>query len=335
MATPNEANTPAVAATEATATEAAPVSPNPETTDSGAKRRSASPSRSESPASSVTSPTSTERDEAERQEAEEADVPNKKGENPESNQEEPAASAPPLPNEPLPDQQTSSSPPLPSEPLPGQSTPAEPPLPAEPAAAQQAEDDGWEYHWNASTSSYWFYNRFTQVWQENNPRLQPGYAASASASAAGPTPIAVAPGQVISDPTSVAGGYNPAIHGDYDPNAWYAQAARAAEEPAADLAAIPAGVAGEAADGATVGFFNRHTGAWQMPDQGPERHSDEAKSRRQLNNFFDVDAAANEHDGRSLKAERRGYQPSKAELKAFKEKRRARKEEKRRAWLRD
>jgi hypothetical protein len=91
----------------------------------------------------------------------------------------------------------------------------------------------------------------------------------------------------------------------------------------------------EEGDAATVGFFNRHTGAWQQPDQGPERHSDEAKSRRQLNNFFDVDAAANEHDGRSLKAERRTYQPSKAELKAFKEKRRARKEEKRRAWLRD
>jgi hypothetical protein len=137
---------------------------------------------------------------------------------------------------------------------------------------------------------------------------------------------------VISDPTSVAGGYNPAIHGDYDPNAWYAQAARAAEEPPAP--AVP-GVAGEVPDVGTVGFFNRHTGAWQQPDQGPERHSDEAKSRRQLNNFFDVDAAANEFDGRSLKAERSGKKPSKAELKAYKEKRRARKEEKRRAWLRD
>jgi hypothetical protein len=86
---------------------------------------------------------------------------------------------------------------------------------------------------------------------------------------------------------------------------------------------------------ATAGFFNRHTGQWQHPEQGPERHSDEAKSKRQLNNFFDVDAAANEHDGRSLRAERAGKKPTKAELKAYKEKRRARKEEKRRAWLRD
>jgi hypothetical protein len=68
---------------------------------------------------------------------------------------------------------------------------------------------------------------------------------------------------------------------------------------------------------------------------GPGRHSDDAKSRRQMNAFFDVDAAANSHDGRSLKAERSNKKPSKAELKAFKEKRRARKEEKRRAWLRD
>ena len=57
--------------------------------------------------------------------------------------------------------------------------------------------------------------------------------------------------------------------------------------------------------------------------------------KRQMNAFFDVDAAANSHDGRSLKAEQSNKKPSKNELKAFKEKRRARKEEKRRAWLRD
>jgi hypothetical protein len=51
--------------------------------------------------------------------------------------------------------------------------------------------------------------------------------------------------------------------------------------------------------------------------------------------FFDVDAAANSHDGRSLKAERRGKALSKKELKAYKDRRREKKEEKRRAWLRD
>ena len=72
-----------------------------------------------------------------------------------------------------------------------------------------------------------------------------------------------------------------------------------------------------------------------MPEQGPEKHSDDAKSRRQMSAFFDVIAAANMHDGRSLKAERAGKKPSKKELREFKEKRRAKKEEKRRAWLKD
>lgn len=67
----------------------------------------------------------------------------------------------------------------------------------------------------------------------------------------------------------------------------------------------------------------------------PDYHNDENKSKRQMTAFFDVDAAANSHDGRSLKAERRGKTLSKKELKAFKEKRREKKEEKRRAWLRD
>lgn len=342
MAHRDEPTAEPTAASESVTAEASPRSSGPNQSVNKDRQDSASPARSESPASSVTSPTSTERDEAERQEdVEEAGPSN-------TNPEGSTSSAPPLPNEPLPPQATSSTPPLPSEPVPGQSTPSLPPLPAEPAAASapQPQDDGWEYHWNASTSSYWFYNRFTQVWQENNPRLQPGYVAPGTATtttpAAGPTPIAVGPGQVISDPTSVAGGYNPAIHGDYDPNAWYARAATAAgaaagggeeEDGLVPPAAVPGGEAQDVEG--TAGFFNRHTGAWQQPDQGPERHGDEAKSRRQLNNFFDVDAAANEFEGRSLKAERSGKKPSKAELKAYKEKRRARKEEKRRAWLRD
>ena len=54
-----------------------------------------------------------------------------------------------------------------------------------------------------------------------------------------------------------------------------------------------------------------------------------------MNAFFDVDAAANSHDGRSLKEERSGKKLTKAELKKFKEKRKTKKEEKRKAWLRD
>ncbi|KAK4123981.1 hypothetical protein N657DRAFT_656282 [Parathielavia appendiculata] len=240
---------------------------------------------------------------------------------------------PPLPNEPLPDE----APPLPNEPLP--SDPAAPPLPAEPVP--EPEDDGWEFHWNPNDQSYWFYNRFTGVWQKENPRVPTATTIPTTTTTIVPStsiiPAPAAPGTdpqqtILSNPTSIAGGYNPAIHGDYDENAWYAQPFRPTTTttyPGADQ------LQDQHPEYITAAYFNRHTGQWQTPDQAPERHSDEAKARRQMRAFFDVDAAANMHDGRSLKAERSGIKPTKAELKAFKERRRAKKEEKRRAWLRD
>lgn len=228
--------------------------------------------------------------------------------------------APPLPNEPTPD-----GPPLPSEPL-----PSGPPLPNEPALQQ--EDDGWDCQWDPTTQAWFFINRFTGKSQWDNPRV-----ATSVAVPAVPAVVAAAPGTqpgVPQPPASekpAAGGYNPAIHGDYDPNAWYAQGGKEEDQVVTTTTAT-----GEPAEiyGATA-TFNRFTGQFQAAGTGPERHSDEAKSKRQMNAFFDVEAAANSHDGRSLKAERSGKKPSKAELKQFKEKRRARKEEKRRAWLRD
>ncbi|CAI4217863.1 unnamed protein product [Parascedosporium putredinis] len=107
-------------------------------------------------------------------------------------------------------------------------------------------------------------------------------------------------------------GYNPAIHGDYDPNAWYA---KGYEDPEA-AAPVP----NPDAIYESTALFNRFTGQYQTADQGPARHSDEAKAKRQMNAYFDVDDAANSHDGRSLKAERAGKKPTKSELKAFKEK---------------
>ncbi|KAL2752869.1 hypothetical protein ACRALDRAFT_2044585 [Sodiomyces alcalophilus JCM 7366] len=218
------------------------------------------------------------------------------------------------------------APPLPNEP---------PPLPSEHPPA--SEDDGWDFQWDPHHQAYFFYNRFTGATQWENPRIPstgdqphqqpvapPGRPSSASyPPAAAPPPPSTGP---------VAGGYNPAIHGDYDPNAWYAQTAEQDQDEAAQLQQQQLAMM---ADPAAVATFNRFTGAFQPHGEGPERHSDEAKSRRQMHAYFDVDAAANAHDGRSLKAERSGKKPSKAELKHFKEKRRARKEEKRRAWLRD
>lgn len=241
------------------------------------------------------------------------------------------------------------APPLPDEPLPGQSSTHEqahsgasdgdaPPLPTE--APPQQEDDGWDAMWDAARQAWYFYNRFTGLSQWDNPRVQTATASAQPSSSAAAT-------ATISQPSSVAGGYNPAIHGSWDPNAPYAQAYKQADAADDDTAAVPyTAVAAAAAAAGEMGLegadpyaqaaaFNSRTGRFQAADMNPEHFSDAAKSQRQMNAYFDVDRAANSHDGRSLKAERRGKQPTKKELAQWKEKRKARKEEKRRAWLRD
>lgn len=227
----------------------------------------------------------------------------------------------------------------------GRQEAAPPPLPLE--NPPPLDDDGWDPIWDSAAQAYYFYNRFTNVTQWDNPRVP-----SAT--------LAVAPGLGTYDriqsttieesteaqqapPPRPYGGYDPAIHGDYDPNAPYAQEAAAQNEgddslAAAGLGATSALVAGDA-DPATIyaatGAFNRFTGKWQPSTISPENHNDENKSKRQMSAFFDVDAAANSHNGKSLKAERSGKKLTKQELKAFKEKRKEKKEERRRAWLRD
>jgi hypothetical protein len=219
-------------------------------------------------------------------------------------------------NSPLPDEQ----PPLPDEapPLPDEA----PPLPDE-----QPPDDGWDPVWDAVAQSFYFHNRITKATQWENPRLPqvsapPGVASHDWSSE-----------DLASQPVrkkNKVGGYNPAIHGDYDPNADYAQVQDDSDDENQITQVVNADGSYEAA-----GTFNRFTGRWQAAEINPENHNDENKSKRQMNAFFDVDAAANTHDGRSLKAERQSKKFSKKEIKAFKEKRRGRKEEKRRAWLRD
>jgi hypothetical protein len=213
---------------------------------------------------------------------------------------------------------TADAPPLPEETI--------PPLPAEEPPAPTEEDDGWAPIWEESAQAFYFYNRFTGATQWTNPRVpevsQPGPPGVAPTAATYSPPV---PAPTEPAPTS---GYNPAIHGDYDPTAWYAQ-------PTAPPEAPSGAPVDPAAQYLATAQFNRFTGRFQNPDLNPENFNDENKSRRQMNAFFDVDAAANNHDGRSLKAERSGKKLSKTELKQFKEKRKAKKEEKRRAWLRD
>jgi hypothetical protein len=165
----------------------------------------------------------------------------------------------------------------------------------------------------------------------------------ANDTAPGITTTSGAPG-TSSPPRRLYGGYNPAVHGSYDPNADYALEAQKEEEDAeaamaaasaAATAAAAASLANPSQDYTTAAHFNRFTGKFQDQSVNPDNHNDANKSRRQMTAFFDVDAAANSHDGRSLKAERRGKNLSKKELKAFKDKRREKKEEKRRAWLLD
>ena len=208
----------------------------------------------------------------------------------------------------------SEAPPLPIEDI--------PPLPEE-VPPVEVQDDGWAPVWDDNIQAYYFYNRFTGASQWTNPRVpdaQPGvgnYDRIPDRAPGTGTP-----------PRRPHGGYDPAIHGDYDPNADYAQ------DDQGEL-----GVAGQTGDPAAIytatGVFNRFTGKWQSATLTPENYNDENKSKRQMSAFFDVDAAANSHNGKSLKAERSGKKLTKEELKAFKEKRKERKEEKRRAWLRD
>ena len=217
---------------------------------------------------------------------------------------------------------TASAPPLPEE-----KEEAAPPLPMETAPRQ---DDGWDPVWDDTAQAYYFYNRFTQQSQWTNPRVPDATQPAAPGVGNYDRITDRPPGTEDLAPVTQRphGGYDPAIHGDYDPTASYAQEQQAPEE-----------VNGQPADPAAIytatGVFNRFTGKWQPHDINPENHNDENKSKRQMSAFFDVDAAANSHNGKSLKAERSGKKLTKQELKAFKEKRKEKKEEKRRAWLRD
>ena len=224
---------------------------------------------------------------------------------------------------------------------------APPPLPEEDIPTSlnakdkpEAEDDGWTPVWDAKAQAYYFFNRYSQKTQWENPRIPEATAASqpedgTDGDSSANKLAGAGAGAGARDPSSrssVAGGYNPAIHGDYDPDADYARGTAGQEDNgnAGDGGRLDA-----AAAYAAAGSFNRYTGKWQDASLTPENFNDENKSRRQLNAYFDVDAAANTHDGRSLKAERAGKRLSKKEVKAFREKRREKKEEKRRAWLRD
>lgn len=98
-----------------------------------------------------------------------------------------AHSAPPLPDEPLP-------PPLPDESVPEKQT----------VPTNTASDDGWEPVWDATAGTYYFYNRFTQASQWENPRVP---------NAVGATPA----NQTVATDSSAGGELHPAVLGGYNP----------------------------------------------------------------------------------------------------------------------
>lgn len=230
------------------------------------------------------------------------------------------------------DTEAHSEPPLPAE--------EPPPLPQE-EPPTQIQDDGWDPVWDDTAQTFYFYNRFTKISQWENPRLPtvttpaPPGVGNYDRTVPPPTTTETPP---TTTPKPAAGGYDPAVHGDYDPTADYAQQQPDPSDlnPSTANLQAPGTTALNPADPyAATGTFNRFTGKWQPSTLQPEIFNDDNKSKRQMNAYFDVDAAANSHDGKSLKAERSGKKLTKKELKAFKDKRREKKEERRRAWLRD
>lgn len=179
--------------------------------------------------------------------------------------------------------------------------------------------DTQESRWEEPAEPYWLWNTDKQALDESGLH-HPGQAQT--------TAVATA----SSEPDAEYTGYNPKIHGSYDPNAPYAQYHNKKRQEEDLLAAgYPPGTDPSALAGgyATTGTFNRFTGNFQGADKSTDRHTDAAKSGRQMNAYFDVDAAANMHDGKSLKEERRNEKLSKKQIKELAEKRRAKKEKKR------
>ncbi|PNS21204.1 WW domain-containing protein [Sphaceloma murrayae] len=210
-----------------------------------------------------------------------------------------------------------------------------PPLPDEVLPAQEPSSDGWEARWDNVNTQWYYFNRFTGVSQWENPRVPE---ASASTMPPYSAPPGVAPGTIGAAQASVTGpppdyrGYNPKIHGDFDPNADYAKYHQVSKDSIEGTGEAPsAAELGELYEQSAT--FNRFTGKFQAEDKGPDAHNDENKSRRQMEAFFDVDKAANAHGGQSLKAQRQRQKLSKRQIQEYNDKKKAKKIKKDRDWL--
>ncbi|KAM0723641.1 hypothetical protein Q7P37_000629 [Cladosporium fusiforme] len=121
------------------------------------------------------------------------------------------------------------------------------------------------------------------------------------------------------------------IDGPWDPNGYYMAyhnwLAKLEEDKANPQAAATDQTYASSAQ------FNAQTGRYQTADQSADRYDSSNRAGRQMNHFFDVDSAANAHDGRSLKEERRAMTHSKKEIAEMNQKRKDKKHQKRMAFL--
>lgn len=181
--------------------------------------------------------------------------------------------------------------------------------------------DTRETRWDEPTEPYWIWDALLQNVHPSGlqyPSVQ--------------QQVPESPGLSTSGPDEEYQGYNPKIHGNYDPNAPYAkyhEQGPGHEDTVLDQTSVTLPPHAAATDYAAVGSFNRFSGGFQTTDKSAERHNDYNKSGRQMNAFFDVDAAANAHGGRSLKDERRQQKLTKKEIQELTKKRREKKEKKR------
>jgi len=127
-------------------------------------------------------------------------------------------------------------------------------------------------------------------------------------------------------------GYNPRVHGPWDPTKPYA-AYHSYLNWKKTQPDHPQAMPAAQKHFESTGAFNARTGRFQTDDQTAERHDSHNRAGRQMNAYFDVDSAANSHAGRSLKEERRNAKFSRKEIKEMNEKRKAKKEEKRKQFL--
>jgi hypothetical protein len=139
------------------------------------------------------------------------------------------------------------------------------------------------------------------------------------------------------DPANGWQGFYAKVHGAYDKNAPYVayhnwRTWDAENEKAASTAQAQTTATYQNYD--SYAQFNAHTGRYQTGEQSADRHDPANRANRQMSAFFDVDSAANSHDGRSLKEERRNKKLTGKEIAEMNRKRKEKKDAKRMAFLR-